>query len=291
MGNSKAKGHIFALITACAWGTSFIVSKELLHSVTAIQLIWVRFIIGYIALWILYPKWSFKLREEGLFFLASLFSNTLYFICENTGLKYTQSSNVSILTSTIPIMTALILFFMGKEKLSKKRTLGIIIALMGVVLTVLNGAFYLKLNPLGDLLALMAAVCWSVYSILMGDRVGRYNSFLLSRKLMFYGILAMTPIMLLTDGVPNVSAVVAGAGIWGFLYLGLICSAACYVLWNIAMRELGIMTLNIYLYSMPIFTLIAGTAFLHEKITPVGITGMVLVCAGMILGNRQEETK
>ncbi len=288
--NTPLVGHLCALFVVLCWGTSFIVSKSLLSYMTPIQLIWLRFLFAYLSLWILCPKWHFSLREEGWFFLLSVFSNTLYFLAENTALGLTQSSNVSILTSTIPIMTAFLLLFVKGKKMQKRQLFGSLFAFVGVVLVILNGVFILKLGGVGDLLALCAALSWSFYSLLIFDKVGKYNGFLISRKLMFYGFLTLTPIML-AQGAPFDVGVMLGEGrIFALLYLAVICSAVCYALWNKAIFAIGITATNTYLYAMPLFTLVGGIAVLHEKLTLMGGVGIVIVILGMLYTNTKSHT-
>ena len=54
--SSALVAHILALITAFAWGTSFIASKILLQSYTPTQVMLMRFVLAYIALWICCPS-------------------------------------------------------------------------------------------------------------------------------------------------------------------------------------------------------------------------------------------
>ena len=285
------KGHLSALFVVLCWGTSFIVSKSLMGYMTAIQLIWMRFGLAYLALWLFCPKWHFSRKEEGWFFLLSVFSNTLYFLAENTALNYTQTSNVSILTSTIPLMTALLLRILRGKKMMRREVAGLLIAFAGVVLVILNGVFILKLGGLGDLLALGAAFSWSCYSLLIYDRARQYDSFLVSRKLMFYGFLTMTPVMLASKAPFGLSAMLGGGRIFGLLYLAVVCSALCYALWNNAIGTIGIAATNTWLYAMPLFTLAGGALVLHEKITVMGAAGMVIVIAGMLITNGQKKAE
>ena len=202
--NDLLTGHLPALLCIVAWGTSFLISKTLMASFTAVHLMWLRFAIAYLTLWILCPKWRFRWREEGQFLLISLFANTLYFLAENTALKLTQTSNVSILVATAPIFTALLLRLFGKSgRLTPRQLSGFAIAFTGVVLVVLNGAFELQLRPAGDLLALAAALCWAIYNILVREYAERFDSFFITGKLMFYGLLTATPLLLAGGGLPE----------------------------------------------------------------------------------------
>ncbi len=279
------KGHLLSILCVIAWGTSFLVSKNLMEKLTPVQLMFMRFVIAWLAIWLIYPKWYFNWREEGQFAVLALVGNTLYYLAENTALRLTLASNVSILVSAAPIASAFLLrLFEHDERLSRRQIGGIGIAFFGVLFVVFNGVFVLKLSPLGDLLALVAAFCWALYGFLAKRIIDRYNTFLSTRKLMFYAIITTAPLLLFGDGG------LTGIGLMksdfcGLLYLGLICSALCYLMWNAALAEIGAMKANLYVYAVPVVTMIASAVFLDEVITWGGATGVVLVVGGMLLSS------
>ena len=284
-------GHLLALLCVAVWGSSFVVSKSLMEHLLPIQLMLLRFVLAYAVLWVLHPVWYFRWREEGRFLLMAVFANTLYFLAENTALTMTHASNVSILVSTSPIMTALMLSVFRKEaSLTRKQTIGFGVAFAGVVLVVLNGAVALQLEPAGDLLALCAAAFWATYGLLLRRYSDQYHSFLISRKLMFYGMLTALP-LLLAGGEPIPVAALLNAGSLAELaYLGIVGSALCYVFWNTAVQRLGILKTTLYINMIPLVTLLISAVMLGEPITLMGVTGMVLVIAGMAMGALQQET-
>ena len=279
------KGHLFALLSVTAWGTSFLVSKNLMEDLSPVQLMVLRFIIAWLALWVIHPKWRFHWKEEGQFLGLTLIGNTLYFLAENTALRLTLTSNVSILVSAAPVFSALMMrFFADGEKLSKRQAAGIGIAFMGVLFVVLNGVFVLKLSPAGDLLAIAAAVFWALYGFGAKQILERFDSFLITRKLMFYGILTSLPLLAAEKGLPPLRLLSLGEGC-GLFYLGLVCSALCYLMWNEAIDEIGAMKTNLYVYAVPVVTMLASALFLREKITAVGLIGVALVVGGMMLSS------
>ena len=259
-------GHLFAAFTVTAWGTSFLVSKNLLTHLTPTQLMWMRFVIAYIALWIIHPVWYFQWKNELRFLALALVSNTLYFYTENTALTLTQATNVSILVSTAPILSAILLSLSRKkEVLSRHQKIGYVVAFIGV--------------------ALASAMSWAVYSLFARTMLERFDSFLVSRKLMLYGIISAFP-MLLAEGqrIP-LSAILNSMGVVSLFYLGIICSALCYVLWNSAIARIGTLRTNLYIYAVPLVTMLAGTLLRFEKVTGMGLLGIVLVVGGMVLSN------
>lgn len=212
--NNNIIGHLFAVFPVMAWGTSFLVSKNLLAVLTPIQLMWLRFVIAYIALWIIHPVWYFQWRDELRFLAMAVAANTLYFYTENTALTLTQATNVSILVSTAPILSAILLSLSRKkEVLSRQQKTGYGVAFIGVVFVVLNGALVLHLRPAGDLLALASAMSWAVYNLFARNMLERFDSFLVSRKLMLYGIISAFPMVLAEGQKIQLSAIMNPEGI------------------------------------------------------------------------------
>ena len=282
----QLKGHLLSLLCAIAWGTSFLVSKDLMEKLTPVQLMLMRFAMAWLAVWVIYPKWCFNWRGEGRFIVLSLVGNTLYYLAENTALRLTLASNVSILVSAAPIASALMLrLFEPGERLSGRQIAGIGIAFFGVLFVVFNGVLVLKLNPLGDLLALAAASFWALYGFLAKRVMDKYDTFLSTRKLMFYGIVTAAPLLLFEKGNLKGIRLLEFDEICGLLYLGLICSALCYLMWNAAIAEIGAMKANLYVYAVPVVTMIASAIFLGEVITWGGAAGVVLVAGGMLLSS------
>ena len=155
----KIMGHFYAIFTILVWGSCFVLTKEMLTTYTAIQIIPLRMALAYVTLWVLRPK-TLKLprKDELMFILIGVTGGSLYFFLQNTALSYTYAANVSILVALAPILTVILaqLFSRSGERLGKYVYIGAVIAIVGVVLVVLNGQLTFHLNPLGDLIALGA---------------------------------------------------------------------------------------------------------------------------------------
>lgn len=284
---NRLTGYCFAAFTVVVWGSTFISSKVLLEFYTPAQIMLTRFILAYCALWLLRPKrLALTLKQEGVFFLLGLLGCTAYFYTENTALSHTLASNVSIIVAAAPIFTAILAHFAGEERFRASTLAGFLVAFSGVILVVCNGTFVLKLNPKGDLLALAAAVCWAIYSVLLRRASRGLDSILVTRRTMFWGIVTALPLVA-AEGVPYPTApLLTVSGIANFLFLGLVGSALCFVLWNKAFRILGVVTTNTFIYLMPFITIVAARIFLDEPISPLALLGAVLITAGVVLSQR-----
>lgn len=291
LSDKKVTGHILALITIIVWGSTFITTKMLLSEFTPVQIMLCRFVIAYFVLWLMRPKIDkTKPKDELLFLAMGVFGCTVYFMAENTALKYTLASNVSIIVASAPIITAILAhFFIKGEKFSRNTALGFIVAFAGVILVVFNGQFVLKLNPAGDALSLCAAVSWAVYSVILRTCVDKFNSVMLTRKLMFYGFITALPIALLQGDSMPFEAFKKPDMLFCILFLGVIGSGICYVMWNKAISRLGVVTTNNYIYINPFVTLVTGGIFLKEPITVMGVAGALLIISGVVISSKKKK--
>lgn len=287
----KLTGWLFAGFTITVWGSTFISSKKLLGFYSPSQIMLTRFLLAYCALWLLRPrKLLLTRRQEAGFFLLGIFGCSLYFYTENTALTYTLASNVSIIVAAAPILTAILAHICGEKRFSRGTLFGFLVAFTGVVLVVCNGTFVLKLNPRGDFLALGAAACWAVYSVLLRKLGGELDPILVTRRTLFWGILTALPMVLL-EGKPYPAAPLLTPSVAGnFLFLGLIGSGLCYVLWNKAFRLLGVVATNNFIYLNPFVTIVTARLFLNEPISPLALLGAVLITVGVVVSQNSART-
>ncbi len=283
-------GYTFTFFTVLVWGTTFIATKILLTSFSAFEILLIRFSVGYISLSILAPKFlSFRnIKDELIFAGAGLTGLTLYQLLENIAINYSTASNVSIIISTAPLFTAIAMrIFMREESrpLNLRFAAGFLTAITGIAIISFNGTFILKINPLGDLLALCGAMLWAFYSVLVSKINKKNHSPLAStRRIFFYCIIF---ILILSIFIPvdmslqtlKVRFSLQNIGL--LLFLGVAASALCFITWNMACNFLGTSKTTVYIYLIPVITVIASIIILHEKITLPGCIGCTLTIAGL----------
>lgn len=291
----KTLGHVFALFTIVVWGSCYVLTKNLLAAgYTAIQIIPLRMALAYVALLVMRPKFlRLPLKDELMFVLIGITGGSFYFFLQNTALTYTYAANVSIIVSLSPIFTVMLaqLFSRTNEKLGRFVYIGSLVAIAGVVLVVLNGSLNFHLSPLGDVLALAAAVAWAVYSILIKKYTERYDNFIVTRRVMLWAFLTAIPLMLLTDGMPDLTPLFTQPKVLlSWLFLAVFGNAVCFAIWNIAFQRLGVVVTNNYLYASPFVTLVVGWLLLDESISVMGIVGAVLITVGVFLTQKSETT-
>lgn len=286
-------GHIGALLTVSAWGTSFLSTKVLMETghFTPVEVYVYRFTAAYLVLLLFTFKniRSRSWRDELTFLISGVCCGSLYFITENYALRMTTAGNVSLLASISPIFTTILVAVMYRQKIQPGVMIGSVVAFIGAGCIIFSHGTGLEFRPAGDLLALSAAFSWAVYSVAIKRVLPHYNSFFVSRKLFFYGVITALPLLFLQKEPSHLSLLwdfSAPQYLMNFLFLVLFCSLFAYIIWNEAMKILGPVTSNNYLYLQPLVTMIAAYFLFDEHIYLLGYIGCVLIIGGLVYSDK-----
>ena len=288
---NKLAYHILAISIIAIWGVTFINTKFLIiNGLNPQEIFLLRFILAYIGIWTFSPHKLFtdNWRDELTTLMLGITGGSLYFWAEKTAIQYSLVNNVAFIVCNAPLLTLFLGMAFSKEiRATKNIVMGSLISLIGVALVIFNGSFILRLNPIGDFLALVAAGAWAVYSLLMRGLTNRYNVTFLTRKVFFYGILTILPAFLIKPWqfpLENLAEPV----IWmNLLFLSIIAALICFVLWNIVIRELGALSSANYIYLSPVSTMIASAIFLQEPVTWISIAGSILILSGLFIVSKR----
>lgn len=288
--NQKLLWHLIAVGAVAVWGTTFVNTKVLYNSgLTPSEIFFLRFLIAYVAIWFISPRKLFanSWRDEGFMLLLGITGGSLFFVAENSAVGLTYVNNVSFITSTSPLITVILgIVFVKSIKATWTLITGSLIALLGVGIVIFNGSFILHLNPWGDLLALLTAVCWAVYSLLMKAVSSKYSAVFITRKIFFYGLVTVLPMFLIDPWTATFSMLMTPKVVLNLLFLGLIASFLCFALWTVVIARLGVMTASNYQYLNPITTVVASAIFLSEPMTAIAYMGSALILIGVAVSNK-----
>ena len=297
--------HLLTLAVVAVWGVTFVSTKVLIGAgMHPVAIFFIRFLLAYAGIWLYIAlsgqskKCWYGWKEEGIFLLLGVSGGSLYFLTENLALAYTQATNVAFLVCSAPLFTAIFTliyrrfgkgrFAEGLEpvRLGWPLVGGTILALTGMALVVFDGA-RLQLSAQGDFLAIAAALCWAVYSLFMSQMTREYGTVTATRKVFFYGLLTIIPLL---GGYKEsfAPAVLGQTAVWtNLLFLGLIASLVCFILWNLVMDKLGNVTATNYVYLNPVFTLLTAMALLGKHMTLLAGIGCAAILAGVIWAGRR----
>lgn len=287
---SHLTAHLSALFVATVWGLTFISSKVLLDQYTPLEICIYRHVLAVGGMFLIRPSlfshgggW----RTELLFIGAGVCGVSLYFLLENTAMQYTYASNVSLIVCTAPFFTGIAARFLLGEVLYANFYIGFVIAISGIALISFNGASNLGLNPLGDLLTTCAAISWAFYTTCTNKLFKRgYPLFLATRRILFWGLVTAVMLLPFQKAPVTLPHLADMTTVGNLVFLGVLASLGCFVIWNRALKILGAVRCTAYVYFSPVVTVLAAVVLLDEKLTTMSVSGMVLTLAGLLLSER-----
>lgn len=294
------KGNLCALYSTLVWGTTFIVTKNLMADFNAAEILFTRFFVAFIVLMLIRlikGKEKFEgeknKKDELMLFGCGLTGLFLYGTLEIISMQYTYASNTSTIVSTNPFFIALFaIVFLKEEKPRLNFFLGFIIAISGVALISFNGATQFGLNPLGDLLALLCAVAWGVYTTLVKKLSNKgYSTTYITRHTYFWGALIMAASLPFFGINTDFSRFTDTTSLLSLLFLGIIASCTCFLTWNYATRAIGPVNSGVYIYAIPVVTIIFAAIALHEKINFISFIGIGLAIVGTVISSLRKKEK
>ena len=288
-GKRAFAGHLMALLTVLVWGATYVASDYLLESYSALQILLLRFLLAYLVLWILKPRMLriTSLKSE-LSMLALALSGVLaYYFLEARAIVYGGPTNTSILVSTVPMWTLLLLCLTTKQTIHLRHLLGFLVAIAGVVLVVYNGAaITFTMNTAALACALGACFCWGIYSLLING-FQKTDSILLTRRMLFYTLIFMVPLTLFLDGVPSLKPIWNIPGALSLVLLGVFGSGVCYAWWKASIDRIGVVVTTNYIYLNPFVTMAVAVLMGREPLSLLGVVGAVLILIGILISNKR----
>jgi len=282
---------IFAVVI---WGATFVATKIALQEVSPATIVWLRFGMGVVVLGaavFLRNEFGAPDRNEWLYFAMLGFIGVAFHQwLQANGLVTAQATTTAWIVATIPVFIALLSWPVLKEKLGWIRIAGITLAAMGVLLIVSNGnpaaLFTGREGTLGDLLVLISAPNWAVYTVLSRRELSRHPS----ARMMFYVMLLgwlFTNLWIFGFG-PGVSEIahLTLKGWTAILVLGIFGSGLAYIAYYDALQVLPASQVGVFLNIEPLVTTLLAAFLLSEPITLIVMAGGVIIIAGVYLVNR-----
>lgn len=293
--NAKLGASIKALFSVFVWGASFIATKVSLKYLPPISLIWIRFAMGLIVIFAvvslrrqfvwLKPKECLYLALLG--FLGISFHQWL----QSTGLVTSQANTTGWIVASMPVFIALLSWLVLKEKMDNIQVIGITLAAFGVLLVVTRRDFSSlvsgKLGAPGDILILLSAPNWAVFSILSRKGLRTFPAALMMLYVMGFGWLFSTFFFMAGRGWETIHYV-AYEGWLALGFLGVICSGLAYIFWYDALKIMPAAQVGAFLYIEPLVTVGIAYLVLNERMTLTGILGGLIILSGVWMVNRSK---
>lgn len=291
--NKTIKSYIFMLSVSFFWGFSFISTKVCLQWFTPFSLAFFRFLLASIVLFFTLKliKEDVKIDKKDIirFALCGFFGVFLYFATENLTVDMLSASLTSIFLALLPAFTTLSDYFVLKSPLTKQKLLSVSLSIIGAILVAGFNVGNSENMFLGVLLIILSMISWVIFSYLSLPIQNKYHPL----KITFYQNLFGTFFFMLTMpfNMPTFEGFNA-TGLMHMIFLGVICSALCYLFYNMAIKNVSLVICSIFLNLMPLVTIIASIFLLNEKINLIqGIGAALIIGSVFVATGKNNETR
>jgi drug/metabolite transporter (DMT)-like permease len=275
---------ILALIAASTiWGSTFVITKSLMTSISPFMVVSLRLIISVLALTPFALRKGFRLkmifRKEYL--LYGLTGIALYYGPATIGLSLSSSANAALIQAVIPAVVALLSVIILKGKLSPLHSFGIGLSIAGILLVSGNPSTSGQSTLVGNLLIIASVVSWSIYNI-QSHRLPEQVDPIVSTTASFYtGVLYLLPFTgweIVRSGFPQITLPAWGA----LVYLGVVASALAYFLWNFGLSKMEASLAAPFINLIPIIGLTLSI-LTGEPVSLLQITGGLVAIIGVLI--------
>jgi drug/metabolite transporter (DMT)-like permease len=294
---SRLKFLILMLIMVVVWAFAFPFIKIGLEELSFINLTIMRFFIVCLILpfiLIFGKKRISKLHRKDIIpiFLLGFFGVMVYHLGLNYGEQYISPAAASLIIATIPVQIVILAIIFLKEKITLLKTLGVIIAMSGVVVISIWGKAESSLKVeyiFGAIAVLIAALMGALYTVSGKKLLDRYTGLSLTIYAMLLGSIGLIPFLnySIIEQVSNMSI-----NTWfAVIFLGVFSTIVGYVIWYVALENRTASEISIFLYAIPVFSTIFSYILFRDEITLMFVFGGILVITGLAIVNIRNNKK
>jgi drug/metabolite transporter (DMT)-like permease len=284
--SQKGKAVFLTILAGVLWGTSFPIIKIGLSTIDPFAFVFWRFLVSSVTLvvvMLLLGKLQFKITNKKLLVLLGV-ANGAGYLLQYSAMGYTSVAKAALFINLSAIWVAILSPRLLSESFSRKKILGVLFGLAGIVFVSTN----LDFSTLGegqliaDLMLIVSGVCWALFMI--------YN-----KKLIVHSTSAtfqwMTWVLLFTMFSIAPFTVLAGAGFfalsgWAWaaiVYTAIVCWVIPYYLWLEGLKYLSASTSTILLLSEIVVAVVASVIVLKEPVTLFSSVGALFIIIAIVL--------
>lgn len=282
-------GAICLSLAASIWGGMYVVSKYVLDFIPPLTLVWLRFIIAFVVLYVILKiaekkqkkKVTIRKKDWLLFAWIGFIGYFISITCQFIGTKLSDAHTGSLVTSATPAFMVIFAALILKEKLTARRLLSTIIATIGVII-VIGWDIEIGSYFIGTIILVGAAITWALLSIYVKIASARFSSLVITTYAIFFSLFFITPFMLWefqSSPIEHMNLYV----VLGVLYLGIVSTAGAFFLWNKGLELMDASIGSLFFFFQPIVGSLLGWLLLNETLNSnFFIGGILIICSVFI---------
>lgn len=287
----EGAGVLAAVLSSGIGGASIGVTRFIAGSLDPLAIGAFRFGIGFV---LLLPialgrrrTWPGRADWPGVAALGLLFFGA-FPVLFNASLTFTTAARGALALSTLPLLTMVAASVFKVEQLTRRKALGVFIAMTGVALALLTGFSNAPANAWrGDLLMILAALCMAVYSVASKPFIRRSDPISFTVVAMGVGALALVLVSMGRGSFEPASRF--GPGQWAALgFLGAFGGALTFFLWAFALQRTTPTRVAISIAVNPIAAALVGALLVGETLRWNLCIGIGAVISGIWIATRPD---
>lgn len=276
-------GLLFLMILI--WGGNYAIVKSAFREMPYLAFNAARLLIAS-ALFIAVIAWKglprLTVRDWVQLALLGAVGHLLYQLFFMGGLARTSVANSSLLVGCSPVVVSVASAWAGHERVSPGQWIGVLLSVLGIYLIVGRGAELAGGNLLGDLLTLVAVMCWAVYTVGSRAMLARLSPLVVTGLSMTAGTVVYTLVALPDLVRTDWSAL--DASLWvSLLYSSVLSLNVAYLIWYTSVQRIGNVRTSAWSNLIPLVALTTGVVFLGERIGGATLGGAAAILAGVAL--------
>ncbi|ACN15133.1 permease of the drug/metabolite transporter (DMT) family [Desulforapulum autotrophicum HRM2] len=246
----------FSIATLVIWAWAFSTQKPL--KITAIQFL--------------------KLVPSGVIFFCQL---ALFY----TGLSKTTASHGTLISNALPfIIMVLAHFFIPGETITWKKTTGLLIGFIGVVVLFSDKVTLTGHGLEGDMIVLAAVLFWGCNAVYVKRIIHDFHPV----QITLYPMAIALPLLIIgslfvdNERVRFLNPDIISA----MVYQALVTASFAFIAWNTLVKRYGTTLLHSFVFIMPLSGVFFGVLLLNEPLTANLMVSIALVTTGLIVVNK-----
>lgn len=288
---SDRTAYLFLLGMAVSFGGTWVAGKVAVEEIPPFTLAAGRFGIAWLLLVAVarlqrHSIYRPVLRDVPIILGMGLTAIAGYNVLFLTGLTLAPASDGAIIVPGLaPILTVVLAWAVLGDRIGLRVAAGLAIAVSGLLLVIgpggAGGAGGSQ-RLLGDLLFVLGAVFWAIYSVLGKIASARFDAVSATLYGTFTGTLFLLPPALLEGGVARIAAA-SPAALAGLAYLAVFGTVIAFVFLHEGLRRIGPSRAGSFALLVPVFGVISSMILLGEELRQLTVVGGAVVLAGVWL--------
>tara|TARA_B100000989_G_scaffold126906_2_gene94164 strand:- start:186 stop:1079 length:894 start_codon:yes stop_codon:yes gene_type:complete len=282
-----------ALLATSIFGLNYTIAKELMPNVLSPNaLLYCRVLGAAVFFWFIsfFLKWEkVEIKDFKLIFICSIFGMGLNMITALNGLYNSTPINGVIITTLAPIFIFLISVIIIKEKITKRKYLGVFIGFCGTLTLILLNEKTVINAPnisLGNFYFLINSISYALYFVLVKPLTKKYNMITIMKWLFLFSIFINMPF-----GLKEFSQInwveISGTSLLKVSYVVICTTFLVYLLNLYALKNLKASTVGMFIYLQPVVGILFAIYRGADKLTLADISSVLLVFTGVYLVSKK----